>query len=478
MIFSLPHLLSVSHATLKALRYATRRAGVVLTAARHSSVFSSLFSLENAPLLPRLSAVRCFHAAASRLFFRSCASNAPFISRTVENGKLLARPGKGPLALVKFHGIKDRTAASALTGCLIFVHPKQSLASLPPNSILAADLIGFEVTLLHDAARTRIGRVTDVVSKHDMGLREEAVGAADDCLQIEVFKDLPARRLLAESFLDPAPPQGPLLASALHALGSEVPPQEGEEAEVLFECEGCGLRFSDCAAAVCHERLCTSQPPSTGGDHRSEGGLDSEGGALQWLLQTAAASPETPQNLEGSESLLSPSGPVPDAAVRADGRRDPGAVAGLGAPGGLLAGPPPRELRTLEGPNGRAGARLGSRFLERLSLGDQVSWERGPRFFPRQREGALEAAERALDFACSSGAGQNYVEANWNDPEDVAAVCQLLGPPSDLRPALCNTDAQPSGQSFLLPFALGVTVDEVNIGAKTLGINAPPALLH
>ena len=31
---------------------------------------------------------------------------------------------------------------------------------------------------------------------------------------------------------------------------------------------------------------------------------------------------------------------------------------------------------------------------------------------------------------------------------------------------------------FLLPYVLGVTVEEVKKGAKTVAINAPPGLLH
>ena len=273
---------------------------------------------------------------------------------------------------------------------------------------------------------------------------QEAVGAADDCLEIEVYRDLPGRRLLLESFRDPAPPPDALLASALHALGPDDSLQGAtDEAPVLFECEGCGLRFRDCAAAVCHERLCLPAASASTGPHNKPQSKREECDALQWLLHAAEASGEDPADYLGPGISSSPDSGAPSSEVHN---------------GPLVTTDPTREglyscqassedLHSLEGPHGRAGPRLGRRFLERLSLGDKVSWERGPRFFPRQGEGAPEAAERALAFACKHNAGSSYAEADWNNPEDVAAISRYIGSPTELRPAACDTTGRPTKQS-------------------------------
>lgn len=281
-------------------------------------------------------------------------------------------------------------------------------------------------------------------SAHGVFPSQEAVGAADDCLQIEVYRDLPGRRLLLQYFRDPAPPPAALLASALHALGSDAPMQEkAEDVPVLFECEGCGLRFRDCTAAVCHERLCLAVATGTSAS-QSNGRSDQEQrDALQWLMQVAMGSAEVPDARVNSHSFsthkteLSASCvddcPVPMATPDYSGH----------APGSAASW----DLHTLEGPGGRSGTRLGHRFWERLSLGDRVSWERSGRFFPHRGEGADEAAERALAFACNTNTGRNYAQANWDDPDDVTAISKHLIAPIDIQPAACDADERPTRQS-------------------------------
>ncbi|KAL8437263.1 hypothetical protein ACSSS7_001080 [Eimeria intestinalis] len=351
-------------------------------------------------------------------------------------------------------------AADALAGSLVYVHSTQSHALLPPKSLLAAELIDFEVTLLHDPDRTRIGRVSDVISKHDMRLRQEALGAADDCLQIEVYRDLPGRRLLLDHYHDPAPPPSPLVASALHALEEEGPKEAAaEEAPLLFACEGCGLRFTDCAAAVCHERVCMA---AANKNSAAKGALaaackqEDEEDALLWLLQSSLHAAETTAASEPEASSLQHSGDPRRAAdllgVRRPTPLSEGGPSKKGGGGALLEGPLPHleELRTLEGPGGRAGQRLGSRFFDRLSLGDRVSWERSGRFFPRRGEASDEAAERALGFACrssSSGDNRKYTEADWNEPEHVAAIATHLTRPTHIHPAACDAEQRPTEQS-------------------------------
>lgn len=409
-----------------------------------------------------------FCTRGSRLFFRSRGACTPLVSRAIEEGRLLPKHGRTEIALVKFQGIDDRNAANTLTGSLVYVHAAQSFADLPPKCLLAAELIGFEVTLLHDAERTRIGRITDVISKHDMRLREEALGAADDCLQIEVYKDLPGRRLLLQHFRDPMPPPAPLLASALHALGSDTALHNtSEDAPVLFECEGCGLRFRDCTAAVCHERLCLATTKGSGGSQRKEAAQPEQTDALQWLLQVAVSSAETPDGSENTQTHSS---------HNVMGISEPGFAGSQNSNVSGLDSPP--ELQNLDGPSGRSGTRLGHRFLERLSLGSCVSWDREGRFFPRRGEGKEEAAERALAFACNERAGSGYAQANWNDPSDVTAISRHFISPAVVQPAVCDADQRPTTHSLLLPFVLGMTVGDVNTEAKTLGINAPPSLLH
>ncbi|KAL8449941.1 hypothetical protein Emag_003502 [Eimeria magna] len=355
-------------------------------------------------------------------------------------------------------------AANSLAGSLVYVHSTQSHALLPPKSLLAAELIDFQVTLLHDPDRTRIGRVSDVISKHDMRLRQEALGAADDCLQIEVYRDLPGRRLLLDHYHDPAPPPSPLVASALHALGEESPKEAASDgAPLLFACEGCGLRFTDCAAAVCHERVCLA---ATNKSRAAEGGKfgaaykqEEEEDALQWLLQSSLHAGETTAASEPADlPLQQPLKMSEGASAEADilGLRAPPALVGEGGPskggGGVLleGGPRLEELQTLEGPGGRAGQRLGSRFFDRLALGDRVSWERGGRFFPRRGEASDEAAERALGFACSSNRNNDereYTEADWNQPEHLAAIATHLTRPTHIQPAECDAESRPNEQS-------------------------------
>ncbi|KAL8448036.1 hypothetical protein Emed_004035 [Eimeria media] len=396
----------------------------------------------------------------SRLFFRSRGSFSFFVSRSIEEGRLLSRSGKSQVALVKLKGIDDRVAANSLAGSLVYVHSTQSHALLPPKSILAAELIDFQVTLLHDPQRTRIGRVSDVISKHDMRLRQEALGAADDCLQIEVYRDLPGRRLLLDHYHDPAPPPSPLVASALHALGEESPKEEAatDGAPLLFACEGCGLRFTDCAAAVCHERVCLAAANKSGGFGAACKQQEEED-ALLWLLQsslhaaeTTAATPDPP-GVSPQHPLVVDGGP----SEATDIVGAPPALVGEGAPlrreGGapLEEGPRVEELQTLEGPGGKAGQQLGSRFLDRLSLGDRVSWERRGRFFPRRGEAFDEAAERALGFACSSSRNNDkggYMEADWNQPEHVAAIAtHLTKHTPHIHPAECDAERKPNEQS-------------------------------
>ncbi|KAL8274393.1 hypothetical protein Esti_001715 [Eimeria stiedai] len=434
--------------------------------------------------------VERFCSRESRLFFCSRGSLSSFVSRAVEEGRLLQRSGKSQVALVKLRGIDDRVAANSLAGSLVYVHSTQSHALLPPKSLLAAELVDFEVTLLHDPDRTRIGRVSDVISKHAMRLRQEALGAADDCLQIEVYRDLPGRRLLLDHYHDPAPPPSPLVASALHALGEQSPEEPAnDEAPLLFACETCGLRFTDCTAAVCHERVCLAAANKS---RAAEGGFGAarkqgeEEDALLWLLQSSLDAAETTAASETEGSLLQQPPRL--------GGGPPGETDTLGAPPTLLTeGGPLREgggapfegrscleeLQTLEGPGGRAGQRLGSRFFDRLSLGDRVSWERGGRFFPRRGEASDEAAERALEFACKSSRNQReYTEADWNEPAHVAAIATHLTSPTHIHPAACDAEGRPNEHSFLLPFVLGVTVGDADPQARTLGINAPPALIH
>lgn len=267
-------------------------------------------------------------------------------------------------------------------------------------------------------------------------LLQEALGAADDCLQVEVYKDLPGRRLLLQHFKDPAPPPAPLLASALHALGSDTALQKTpEDASVLFECEGCGLRFRDCTAAVCHERLCLATAKGVNGSQRKGGTEREETDALQWLLQVAVSSPETPA---GSANTLT------DSCSDQMGVSEPGVAHQSSNVSGLVA---PRELQNFDGPLGRSGTRLGHRFLERLSLGSRVSWDREGRFFPRSGEGKEEAAERALAFACSDRAGSGYAQANWNDPNDVTEISKHFISPAVVQPAVCDADQTPKAHS-------------------------------
>ena len=269
------------------------------------------------------------------------------------------------------------------------------------------------------------------------------MGAADDCLEIALYTDLPARRLLLEAYRDPAAPSSALLASALHALGPDQPQcmhQDDEEPLVLFECEGCGLRFRDCAAAVTHERLClrAARPPNKlpaqCGSWPTPNAKEDEQDALQWLLQTAAAACDLPTQQHQQEQQE----------VKAQGKSNQV----LGAEDGCQLPPSnvPQELLSLEGPQGRSGRRLGRQFYQRLSLGNLVSWDRGLRFFPRRGEAAAEAAERALNFACSSrscGETSSYSEADWNDARDVISLSACLGVASDINPAACETDRKP-----------------------------------
>lgn len=267
---------------------------------------------------------------------------------------------------------------------------------------------------------------------------QEALGAADDCLQIDVYADVPGRRLLLEHFKDPSPPPGPLLASALHALGEDAPLQDAaDEVPVLFECEGCGPRFRDCAAAVCHERVClTTAGDSAVLQHKTGAGSE-QADALNWLLKGAMGSEG------GVEDLALPSSDDADSNFPCLREHvDP-----LVTISNHSASACPQELRTLEGPRGRAGSRLGSRFWERLSLGDRVSWERAGRFFPRTGEGTEEAAERALDFACSSRSGHGFAEADWSDPNDVSEISKHVIAPASIQPAACDADQQPTSSS-------------------------------
>ncbi|CDI85948.1 16S rRNA processing protein RimM, putative [Eimeria praecox] len=311
-----------------------------------------------------------------------------------------------------------------------------------------------QVSGLHHASEAAIGKVADVVSKHDMRLKPEAVGAADDCLEIALHGDIPARRLLLEAYKDPAAPPAALLASALHALGPEQPHcmhRDEEDPPVVFECEGCGLRFSDCAAAVTHERLCLpgahslKKPPDQGGNGPTPEANEDEEDALQWLLQTAAAASDLPTSPHQQQQQ-------PEEEEEQAGSRD-------ALWGGNSAQEPassvPHELLSLEGPQGCAGRRLGSQFYRRLTLGSSVSWDRGFRFFPRRGEAAAEAAERALNFACgsrSSGAASSYSEANWSDTQDVVSLSSRLGVASGLNPVACEIERKPQ-KSIHLPTA-------------------------
>ncbi|KAL8429056.1 hypothetical protein Efla_005874 [Eimeria flavescens] len=435
----------------------------------------------------------------SRVFFRSSRSALPFISRAVEEGRLLTRPGKGQIALVKLQGIDDRVSANSLAGCLVYVHSTQSLPLLPEKCILAAELVGFEVTLLNDANKTRVGRVEDVISKHDMRLKEEALGAADDCLQIGVYRDLQGHLLLSQHFKNPAPPPSALVASALHALGSDPPHLHAaaEESPVLFECEGCGLRFTDCTAAVCHEAVCRSSSSSSSSSRSSSRSRSSSSSvsreegesvleqkdALQWLLHAALNSSDSPESDEDFQAAtgapLHACGKETEIPSRFSLDASHGASAAAAAEAAAAAARV-RELKTLEGPQGRAGSRLGIRFWERLRLGGEVEWEREGRFFPFKGEDRQQAAERALDFACSSRNSQGRLQqADWNNPADVAQVSRHLLAKVDIHPAAaaCTQQHTTNGQSFLLPFVLGATVGRVDVEEKTVEINAPPSLL-
>ncbi|CDJ56580.1 16S rRNA processing protein RimM, putative [Eimeria maxima] len=421
----------------------------------------------------------CPYIAASRLFFGGGRVGGLFVSREVESGRLVQKHGGKQVALVKLQGINDRAAATALSGFQVYVHPKQSSSLLPPHSVLAADLVGFDVRLSNNPNKEIIGKVADVVSKHDMRLKPEAVGAADDCLEIEFYKDLPARRLLMEAYRDPAAPPPALLASALHALGPDQPPSmqlEEEEPPVLYECEGCGLRFSDCAAAVTHERLClqatqrSSKCPDKCGSQQTTTSSADDQDALQWMLQTAAAACDLPTHEQQQQQRQQ----------QVQGCSGKGLWEGENS---AQVSPPsvPHELLSLEGPEGRSGRRLGRHFYQRLSLGSLVSWDRGRRFFPKKGEAATDAAERALNFACPSSSGgeaSKYAEADWSDTHDVVNLSSCLGVAPGLSSVTCETDKKPKSNSFLLPFVLGVTVEEIKVESKAIAINAPPGLLH
>ncbi|CDJ53959.1 16S rRNA processing protein RimM, putative [Eimeria brunetti] len=312
-----------------------------------------------------------------------------------------------------------------------------------------------------------------------MRLKPEAVDAADDCLEIAVYRDLPARRLLLEAYKDPAAPPSALLASALHALGPDQPlgmQKEDEGPPVVFECEGCGLRFSDCAAAVTHERLClkAAHPPNEILDQcensQAPKANKDEEDALEWLLQTAAAACDLPSHQQEQQQ-----------------QQQEGGSSSTGLPGGgdsrqVSHSSVAHKLLSLEGPQGCAGRRLGRQFYQRLSLGSSVSWDRGSRFFPKRGEAAADAAERALSYACSSrtssGTASRYTEADWNDAQDVVRLSASLGVEPGLSSVACETNRKPKDNVFLLPFVLGVTVEEVKVEAKTVTINAPPGLLH
>eukprot|EP00070_Physeter_catodon_P034239 XP_028341133.1 uncharacterized protein LOC114485009 [Physeter catodon] len=149
-----------------------------------------------------------------------------------------------------------RTAAAELAGAILAIPKQQARAEAPPGALLASDVADYFVVVYGDPERNKIGTVRRVIPKEAAGLRESALPAADDVLEIELYRDVAAKQLLHAHAPLPAPVPPALFSEASLQSCGLGRQQLQQDMLLVFKCEGCGKKFRSYEKACRHEQRC------------------------------------------------------------------------------------------------------------------------------------------------------------------------------------------------------------------------------
>ncbi|PFH32551.1 16S rRNA processing protein RimM domain-containing protein [Besnoitia besnoiti] len=380
-----------------------------------------------------------------RLFFTP-AGRGRLSSLEVERTR---RTGQQRLLLLKFKSIDDRNAAEALTGGLLVISAHQARQDLPAGRYLLSELSGFFVTVHGDPEKNKIGRVVRVIPR-ETAVKESAVAAADDSLEILLYRDVAAKPLLHD-FAPPPRAMPPEIFGETYMKTSRLDERmKAAGLEVLFQCEFCGKKFRHHDRANAHELRCmyTSGNSTLVTDFQGrlrdrrrevvrEAVAQSE--AQRWSSEASAFS----DAVSGGAPLANPG-----SSLHAENFQD--SLVWLGDEDALRRAQ--SELRKLEPAVATRGGE-GGWWLEEGDQGTDWIVEDDELF-----EEVGESTDRAdlLTF-------QNLLTGT-------SRAGQLAAAETDL-------DAPAQKKKFLLPLAYNQTVWDIDFAAHTVAISAPPSLL-
>ncbi|CBZ49982.1 putative zinc finger (C2H2 type) protein [Neospora caninum Liverpool] len=360
------------------------------------------------------------------------------------------RTAESRVFLVKFKNVEDRNSAMSLNGGLLLVSAHQARQELPPGKFLLSDISGFFVTVHGDPQKNKIGRIVRVIPKETTA-RESVIPAADDSLEIMLYRDVAAKPLLH----DFAPPPRPLPAEIFgekYMKRSKLEDRMAESGlEVLFQCEFCGKKFRHYDRANAHELRCmyTSSNSTLVTDFQGRL-LDRRREVVRDFLE------------HRQEQLWR-----------------------QGQPSNSLAEEKP--LLFLE-----SGGDLSADLVASLGGTDAGSCEKSSLYRAQEELRKLEPSEGTGDDVWWEGEGEEGTDWIEEDDEkfeqvgggadrgDILALQNLLTGNSHagrLSAAETDLDAPAQKKTFLLPLTYNQTVWEIDFANQSVAISAPPSLL-